>query len=177
MAEHFIQPAEHPGELYQVYSVIKWCSNDCNRPRSVYILYNAATTWTLVSTGLPNVIISDIEFNVPLNKVYVSTFGRGIWATDLNSINSVNEMPGVSSTHVELFPSVNNGSFTIRSTDAENANEKFSLTVIDIEGREVYSTSLSGKSEYRENLSLQPGMYFARVQGSKIHGVKSFIVQ
>jgi photosystem II stability/assembly factor-like uncharacterized protein len=143
----------------------------------VYILYNAATSWTLASTGLPNVIISDIEFNVPLNKVYVSTFGRGIWATDLNAINSVNENAGISSGHLELFPSVNNGSFIIKASDAENAGEKFSLTIIDISGREVYSAQLGGHSEYTENLSLPSGMYFARVEGSKVHGVKSFIIQ
>lgn len=31
-----------------------------------------------LSKGLPNVIVSDIEFNQALNKINVSTFGRGI---------------------------------------------------------------------------------------------------
>jgi hypothetical protein len=141
----------------------------------VYILYPSATSWTLSSTGLPNTIISDIEFNVPLNKVYVSTFGRGIWSTDLNTLTAANQIAGnAGAIHLQLFPTVNNGTFTISLAEA---SEKFSLEVIDIQGRIVYSSTLSGKNEYVEALSLASGMYFARVEGEKINGVKSFIVK
>jgi photosystem II stability/assembly factor-like uncharacterized protein len=140
----------------------------------VYILYPSATSWTLSSTGLPNVIVSDIEFNVPLNRVYVSTFGRGIWASELNAITSVNGLSNNASMQLELFPSINNGSFSIRVSDAA---EKLNLEIINIEGRLVYSSGLSGKTEYLQNLTLPSGMYFARVQGKNISGVKSFVIQ
>lgn len=95
----------------------------------------------------------------------------------MNAITSVHENAGMASTQPELYPTVNNGTFIIRTSNAEYANEKFSLTVIDISGREVYSTLLSGQTEYRQTLSLPSGMYFARIAGDKIRGVKSFIVQ
>jgi photosystem II stability/assembly factor-like uncharacterized protein len=140
----------------------------------VYILYSSATSWTLASTGLPNTIVSDIEFNVPLNKVYVSTFGRGIWASDLSGITQVNSLAENNSSHIELFPGLNNGSFTIRLSDA---SEKLNLEIINIEGRIVSSSTLAGQTEYHQELALPAGMYFARVTGSKISGVKSFVVQ
>ncbi len=52
----------------------------------VYILNAGTTNWISQSAGLPNVIISDIEFNPALNKIYAATFGRGIWETDLTQI-------------------------------------------------------------------------------------------
>ena len=45
----------------------------------VWTLDSGSVTWNDESLGLPNVIVSDIEFNEVLNKVYVCTFGRGIW--------------------------------------------------------------------------------------------------
>jgi photosystem II stability/assembly factor-like uncharacterized protein len=140
----------------------------------VYILYPSATSWTLSSTGLPNVIISDIEFNVAKNKVYVSTFGRGIWASDLDAVTSVNSIANNNSGHIELFPTVNNGSFSIKLDDA---SEKLSLEIINIEGSVVYTSTLTGSNEYKQSLDLPGGMYFARVQGKNVRGVKSFVVQ
>ncbi|MCE3259826.1 MAG: glycosyl hydrolase repeat-containing protein, partial [Bacteroidetes bacterium] len=55
----------------------------------VYILNSGATSWIAYSLGLPNVIVSDIEFNQSLNKMYVSTFGRGIWETNLSIVSSL----------------------------------------------------------------------------------------
>jgi photosystem II stability/assembly factor-like uncharacterized protein len=141
----------------------------------VYVLDAANNNWVLHSTGLPNVICSDIEFNVPLNKIYLCTFGRGIWATDLdvftNTISNANAGSGLS-----LFPSVNNGSFTLALNEI-SADEILKVEIIDINGKIVETSSLSGQSRYELNYSLAPGMYFARVNGTTHHGVERFIVQ
>lgn len=141
----------------------------------VYVFDPVGNSWTLNSTGLPNVIVSDIEFNVPLNKIYVSTFGRGIWATDLDVFTSTLNKPVVNALSIELFPSPNNGTFTI-TVPADKSNEEFSLEVIDISGRIVYSEKLNGKSNYGIALNVPSGMYFAHVRGTSLYGVKSFVV-
>ena len=70
---------------------------------------------------MPNVIISDIEFNLPLNKVYVSTFGRGIWETSYNVITNMNNLEKTV-LNFELYPSVNDGKFRVDFT--ETSDEK-----------------------------------------------------
>ncbi|GAB4135844.1 MAG: hypothetical protein Fur0041_10140 [Bacteroidia bacterium] len=138
----------------------------------VYSLMSNSTTWSSNSTGLPNVIVSDIEFNVSLNKIYVSTFGRGIWSTDLDVFTgqtSVIQQP----LEMSLYPTPNNGTFTISNV---NAQENQQLEIIDIMGKVVYTQQLSGASIYEMKLTLQPGMYFARMTGNKGVAVKSFIV-
>jgi len=142
----------------------------------VYILDATNSNWILNSAGLPNVICSDIEFNVPLNKIYLSTFGRGIWATDLNLFTSVLDQKKNDS-GLSLFPSPNNGSFSIRLNDNISLDEKLNLEIIDINGRIVESEILTGQTQYDLHYDLAPGMYYARVQGAKHNGVKNFIVQ
>lgn len=142
----------------------------------VYMLDTPNSTWVLRSTGLPNVICSDIEFNVPLNKIYLCTFGRGIWATDLDVFTNLQNAPNTNS-ELSLFPSPNNGTFTIGLNDENAKEEKLNLEIIDIQGRIVETAMLSGQTQYNLHYELLPGMYYARVSGTIHHGVKSFIVQ
>jgi hypothetical protein len=142
----------------------------------VYILDENTNTWINQSTGLPNVIITDIDFNSVLNKVYISTFGRGIWETDLDALVGISESKP-SDTGISLYPTANNGAFTIQLAKDQLAAEDLQLEIVDINGRQVHKNSLQGMKTYRINVSLSPGMYFARIKGKSVSGVKSFIVQ
>jgi len=143
----------------------------------VYSFNAGNNTWTSQSAGLPNVIISDIEFNPALNKIYVATFGRGIWENDLNTMVGTIDIAGGTAIGVELFPSLNNGSFTIKIEKQDVIKETFQLEIIDINGKMIYSSTLAGQSIYLQKLDLKPGMYFARLKNNKVRGVKSFVVQ
>ncbi len=140
----------------------------------VYLLDSASNTWMNVSLGMPNVIVQDIEFNVPLNKVYVCTFGRGIWETDLNLItNSI--VTTAANMDIELYPTLNNGGFTINTF--KKYQEEFRLEIIDITGRKVETATLIGDKNYQLQFNLPSGMYFAKISGNNLSGVKSFVVQ
>ena len=52
----------------------------------IYVFHTINNQWINFSGGLPNVITSDIEINPVTNKVYLSTFGRGIWETSLSAV-------------------------------------------------------------------------------------------
>ncbi len=142
----------------------------------VYMLDELASLWVSQSAGLPNVITTDLDFNVVLDKIYVSTFGRGIWETGLSSMVGINEVKPTE-IGIELFPSVNDGSFTIQFTNTALASEVLNLEIVDITGRSVHQSKLTGKVSYQQTLGLPSGMYFARINGEKINGVKSFIVK
>lgn len=142
----------------------------------VYVLDMINNTWVLRSSGLPNVICSDLEFNVSLNKIYLCTFGRGIWATDLDVFTSTQTVAETTS-DLSLFPSPNNGTFSISLNGENAAGEKLDLQIIDINGRIVASSTLSGQTQYDLHYDLAPGMYYARIRGTKHNGVKSFIVR
>lgn len=138
----------------------------------VYVLTGGTTTWVNNSFGLPNVIVSDIEFNVPLNKVYVSTFGRGIWESSYSIFTNVaNQKENLES--FNLYPSLNKGNFTI-SFD-EKAEER-TLEVIDVMGKIVYSQTFRDE-KINVSLNLAAGAYYAKVSSRSKMGVKKFIVE
>jgi photosystem II stability/assembly factor-like uncharacterized protein len=140
----------------------------------VYLLGASSSTWVNQSLGLPNVICSDIEFNVPLNKIYVSTFGRGIWATDLDVFTSATSQT-MSAVTMNLFPSPNNGSFTLEMT-GDAATENYSLDIIDVMGKVVHTQSLQGSNRYNVQFTAAPGIYYAHIRGERYSGVRSFVV-
>ena len=140
----------------------------------VYILSRTTNTWINESAGLPNVIVSDIEFNPALHKIYICTFGRGVWESDAALGVGANASIEIGA---KLFPSPNKGSFTIGLSDANAASESLHLDIIDITGRIVYTTTLAGQTTYPLKLNLLSGMYFARIKGKKLSGVKSFVVE
>ena len=142
----------------------------------VYMLDSLNSSWISENTGLPNVITSDIEFNVALNKMYVATFGRGIWESNISSLTGIKNKQ-TTDIGIELFPSPNNGSFTISVSDKNLFSETLNLEIVDITGRLVYSTVLSGQTTYKQILDLPSGMYFAKIKSKTMNGVKSFIVK
>jgi hypothetical protein len=46
-------------------------------------LFANETFWECYNTNLPNIVISDMEINYQVNKLRVSTRGRGLWETEL----------------------------------------------------------------------------------------------
>ena len=143
----------------------------------VFILNESSGIWIDESLGLPNVITSDLEFNTALNKVYVSTFGRGIWETDISALLGLGKTEQAVALDIELFPSPNNGSFTINVLQKDLLNETLHLEIIDITGRLVYAKDLEGKLSYKLAPSLPSGMFFAKIKSKTLNGVKSFVVQ
>jgi len=57
----------------------------------VYVKVGSAN-WAPFSTGLPNVVVTELDIyydaNPPDSKIRAATFGRGLWESDLYSINS-----------------------------------------------------------------------------------------
>ena len=138
----------------------------------VYVLTFGNTSWVSNSFGLPNVIISDIEFNIPLNKVYVSTFGRGIWETSYSLITNTNNLEKFSMAF-DLFPSINEGKFVVRFN--ENTDIK-TIEVLDVLGKIVYSQKIKD-DKVELNLNLSSGAYYLRVSSNEKLGVKRFVIK
>jgi photosystem II stability/assembly factor-like uncharacterized protein len=140
----------------------------------VYILNKNENTWTKYSDGLPNVIVSDIEINPESNKVYVSTFGRGIWETNLQGIvaTSLKEQKKDQTIFFKAFPSLNNGKFTLQTSTSQSTQ----LEVIDIMGRIVYSAGIN-KSVTSVDLDLPSGAYYLKLSSEGISGVQKIVIE
>jgi hypothetical protein len=49
----------------------------------VYVLPWVTNTWIPFRNGMPAVIVTDLEINPNDGKIYASTYGRGLWRSDL----------------------------------------------------------------------------------------------
>ena len=142
----------------------------------VYVLDSGSVNWVLQSNGLPNVIVTDIEFNEAQQRIYVSTFGRGIWSLDLGMLLHADQGQLFAKT-IDLFPTLSRGSFTVRLNDSKAFSGNCTMTVVDVTGRTVLTKNYNGAGEYKEQVNLMPGMYYARFSDGKSTAVKNFIIQ
>jgi hypothetical protein len=140
----------------------------------VYKLDSASTTWILYSQGLPNVITSDIEFNEATNKIYVATFGRGIWETDLNTLTGISQQQ-VTASNIKIYPTINNGSFTLDLSAIKK--EIVSMIVLDALGKKVFEQEVESNQKNNVQLNLAKGLYYIKLQGENYLGSTAIIIQ
>jgi photosystem II stability/assembly factor-like uncharacterized protein len=136
----------------------------------VYQLDETQNTWTNISVDLPNVIISDIELNEAANKIYISTFGRGIWQADLSIVSGKKSNLD---DQVLLYPSINDGSFTISN---KNFSANNSFQIFDITGRIIKQSKLSSENTLIQ-LNAAAGKYFVKLQNNNDVKIMSFIIE
>jgi photosystem II stability/assembly factor-like uncharacterized protein len=138
----------------------------------IFYLEDGSDSWTDESTGLPNAIVSDIEINTAANTVYISTFGRGIWASDLNLILNNKQAKACDEKLSFARKSAELWSIGFEGDCHNNYNH---LDIVDVMGKTVFSTdvksmqvdfSLSGKAS---------GVYFARLSGKSGAVVQKFV--
>lgn len=141
----------------------------------VYVLNPQSTNWIFYSLGLPNVIVSDIEFNQILNKVYVSTFGRGIWESSINIITDLknNSLLLTSTNEFNVYPSNNNGNFTFEIFELK---PNTTLQVIDIMGKIVFEKMVTSKTT-QVSLNVVSGTYFVKCTNNNKAYSKKIVVE
>ena len=49
----------------------------------VYRYDESLNTWRAYNNGLPNVSVTDLSINLPNNKIIASTYGRGVWQSEM----------------------------------------------------------------------------------------------
>lgn len=143
----------------------------------IYYLDETATEWELYSDDLPNVIVTDLQINEGTEQIYASTFGRGIWVSDLANSSSTSVRKELEKINIALSPNPNDGQFTLNLEQLNLSN--LQLQIVDIMGRKIYEEQLQTPyATYRKtfDLDLNYGMYFLRLSNGNSGRVIKFIV-
>lgn len=99
------------------------------------VFYNDAdnrSSWASFSDNLPNVRVTELEVNYALNKVYAATYGRGLWAAELD--------PGALSvdnkilSQITVYPNPTDDYITLSMPQSIDA----SLKIYNVAGQIVY---------------------------------------
>lgn len=143
----------------------------------VYYTYDGLGKWELYSNSLPNVIVTELEIHSDSNKIFASTFGRGIWMNDLVDVNvGVSNNP-LQKAELNLYPNKNNGEFKVEFKNIQV--EKCNVSVVNILGAEVYKESIhasNGLFSRDYKIDLLSGVYFFRLSSGKYSKVVKFVV-
>ena len=100
----------------------------------VYYKNNTMTDWIPFMTGLPNVVIKELEIHYTKGTISAATFGRGIWESPLNTLSTnITEAKQVS---FKIYPNPAEDKITI-STSQKN----ISISIYTITGNKVIETS------------------------------------
>ncbi len=120
----------------------------------VYYTDSSQTGWTLYETGLPNVIVDDIDINYTNRKVRAATYGRGVWEADLKK--SALKAPQIQAgpAAISLFPNPTADNWKLQFPNQKPAS--FSVKVSDLTGR-VVRTQIN--NDLINATTLASGMY------------------
>ena len=135
---------------------------------------NVSPFWQSYMTGLPNVIVTELEIHYRSGMLRASTYGRGIWESPLMrpTITSVKETKLLSGKSGYLiYPNPNKGLFALQ----DEAAQARLVSVFDLNGRKVQEISLNQQSVHPIDLSNLPqGLYLLQIinQNGKVEQLK-----
>jgi len=115
--------------------------------------------WVPYQTGLPNVVVTELEISYNNNKLWASTFGRGLWNSDLYSGPAGTEDEALNA-DIRVFPNPTSGQFTIQVPE----NMTYDIAIYDVQGKGVFERKqiLTSKETF-EVSHLTSGTYVLRL--------------
>lgn len=139
--------------------------------------------WLPFGSGLPHVVVTDLEINGLARKLVAGTYGRGAWEIDLDSGTAVGD-PGASASAAGLLldpPYPNPARDAVLLRFASRLPGAATLTVYDVQGRAVApATPVRGDGLIRslrwEPKDLPSGVYFAVLEAGEARAVRKLVL-
>lgn len=125
----------------------------------VFYTDGSMNDWITYQTGLPNVVVTELEISYNNNKLWAATFGRGLWNSDLYSPSVGIENTNIDKT-VSVFPNPNNGTFTIQTNDEKVT----AIAIFNTLGEKVFEEIKINSSQKNIDLNkVNAGVYFIHI--------------
>lgn len=139
----------------------------------VYFSGNGGTNWNKLGANLPNVIVNDMKINYANDKLYIGTFGRGMW--EITIANATLGAEEVSFDHKPtVFPNpVNDNYLTIRLS---SITSPIDYMIYNVVGGLVSKGKLNQKDNKISLENISKGMYILKMnEGNKVFTHKFFV--
>jgi len=130
----------------------------------IYYSDSSLNGWIKYSSGLPNVIVDDIDVNYTNYKIRAATYGRGLWECDLPrgllSVEQINPSPS----DVSIYPNPTNKNWSIIFSNDRPSN--YIIRVTNLTGQIVFKEQ---NPEYINASLFPPGLYFVDIYFADTH--------
>ena len=144
----------------------------------VYYLDSTLSDWKPFMKNLPNVIVKELEFFYPGQKIRAATYGRGVWESPVHSIANSLEEENYSKNEINISirPNPSNGVFEINKENGIFINTKMEL--FNQNGQLLRQFMVSNTQNYKIDLGeYNAGIYILHISDNKSFSVKKIILQ
>lgn len=123
--------------------------------------------WVFYSTGLPNVVVSELEIYYDAtspggSKLYAATYGRGLWETSLYTEGTQTGIVSKPRFVDAIYPNPSNGKFKL---DFKEYNgEEIEVEIRSLSGKLVYKNSYKEQSNSIDLEFLNNGIYVLQMK-------------
>ena len=129
----------------------------------VFYTDGSMADWITYQTGLPNVVVAELEISYNNNKLWAATFGRGLWNSDLYSTTVGVDSQNLNS-EINFFPNPAKDIVNIDLSKLKQVVNK--IQVYNNIGKEIISLDCKNKASniIEVNTStLSNGLYFVNI--------------
>ena len=124
----------------------------------VYYMDESLNLWEPFMTGLPNVIVNELEIQDNHSQLVAATYGRGIWRSPTrNAINIGFEEEYQSSNTLIVSPNPTNGEFKITCSDQIK-----NIQLLDAYGKLLQEFEPKSNFVVQSAKDLSAGIYYLR---------------
>ncbi len=127
---------------------------------------NTLSNWQSYNTGLPNVIVNDLEITYSTGKLRAATFGRGVWESDLNSVASSTASTNTNTFDWQVSPNPTHGIVQL-NLNSQDREKSYQLTIYNLIGGVVYHRSDLKSGKYSIDLSSYSSGVYMLTLGTK----------
>ena len=140
----------------------------------VYVYDGGTDSWVGDNSGLPNVVVTDLDVQFATGKIRAATFGRGLWETDFNvEVSDVARTNGLSA-----YPNPARDNFTLRMEDL--TEEIRSVEMVNSTGRSVLREGFSedrGNRVTMDASGMANGIYLLTVLTNKTRYTERLVLE
>jgi photosystem II stability/assembly factor-like uncharacterized protein len=128
----------------------------------VFYTDGSKSDWEPFQTGLPNVVIGDLDISYQDRRIWAGTYGRGVWRSKIASAVSTHD---VVRSDFLIYPIPGDGHFTVELPDGVIPSY---FELVDLSGgRHLYCHNLNGSSKFKIQSLAPCGTYAARITTDK----------
>jgi len=141
----------------------------------VFYRTNTKGDWVQLGSGLPNVIVNDIEIHYGSEKLRAATFGRGLWEISISSTALGLENSELPLNSVSMYPNPTiDKSFTIKLNGLKGKSD---VVIYNLIGSVVSKFSTVNAEEKINLKGYSQGLYLVKITNEKRSLVKRLLVK